>query len=294
MQSIAVFLFSLLLIINIPGALLQEPEVERLVPEVLAVFPHDPGAFTQGLLIYDGLLYESTGQYGRSSLRQVEPETGEVLLLLPLPQQLFAEGLALVDEEYLFQITWREQVALRYNLSAFTEDAELEFTPFEYEGEGWGLCYDGESLVMSNGSDTLARRDPETFEIVEEIVVTFADIPLSQWAYDGQWIAPFPPTPESSTTPSPTTLQRADLLNELECVDDVIYANIWQTDLIVRIDQATGAVTAQIDAAGLLEDADLPGSDVLNGIVYVPETETFLLTGKYWPKLFEVDFIAAE
>jgi glutaminyl-peptide cyclotransferase len=294
MRRTAVLLLVLSLLLNVPAALLQDTVIEKLVPDVLADFPHDPGAFTQGILFHDGLLYESTGQYGQSSLRQVDPETGEVLLTLPLPDEIFAEGLALVDETYLYQITWREQVALRFNLSAFTEGEALDFMPFEYEGQGWGLCYDGELLVMSNGSDTLALRDPETFEVVEEIVITFEDVPLSQLAYDGQWITEAPPIPDPDSTPQPIRAKRADLLNELECVDDSIYANIWQTDLILRIDRATGAVTAQIDAAGLLDEDELPGTDVLNGIVFLPDTETFLITGKYWPRLFEVNFVPVE
>jgi glutamine cyclotransferase len=220
MRRTAVLLLVLSLLLNVPAALLQNTVIEKLVPDVLADFPHDPGAFTQGILFHDGLLYESTGQYGQSSLRQVDPETGEVLLTLPLPDEIFAEGLALVDETYLYQITWREQVALRFNLSAFTEGEALDFMPFEYEGQGWGLCYDGELLVMSNGSDTLALRDPETFEVVEEIVITFEDVPLSQLAYDGQWITEAPPIPDPDSTPQPIRAKRADLLNELECVGD--------------------------------------------------------------------------
>lgn len=268
-----------------PAAVAQEASVEQLVPEVIDVRDHDPGAFTQGLLIHDGLLYESTGQYGQSSLRQVDPQTGEVLLLLPIPDQFFAEGLALAGD-YLFQITWREQTAFRFNLSAFTERAPLEFEIFRYEGEGWGLCYDGEHLWMSDGSDMLVLRDPDTFEAVDSVQVTLDDVPLRDLTTQGTVVV--------TRTPNNTPRQRLDWLNELECVDDSIYANVWQTDVILRIDKATGAVTGWIDAAGLLPEEDRAGADVLNGIVYVPETETFLLTGKYWPKLFEVRFVPAE
>ena len=289
-------IFSLIIAITaalliVPAATMQDEAVEQLVPEVIEVREHDPAAFTQGILIHDGLLYESTGQYGQSSLRQVDPETGEVLMYLPIPEQFFAEGLALAGD-YLYQITWREQTAFRFNLSAFTENEPLEFETFQYEGEGWGLCYDGESIWMSDGSDTLVQRDPETFEAVGEVQVTFDDVPLSQMTAEGELIA----TPASETEPTPAlaTGEHLDWLNELECVNDSIYANVWQTDIILRIDKATGEVTGWIDATGLLPDEDRAGADVLNGIVYVPESETFLLTGKYWPKLFEVRFVPAE
>jgi glutaminyl-peptide cyclotransferase len=286
--------FSLLvlaLLFSLP-AVAQDSTIDLLVPEVLDVRPHDPGAFTQGLLLHDDLLYESTGRYGLSTIRQVDPVTGEVLRGMRLPDQIFAEGLALAGE-YLYQITWREQVALRYNLSAFTEAAELELETFEYEGEGWGLCYDGTHLYMSDGTDTLALRDPETFEIVEELQVTWDGVPLSERTTAGEPITT--PVPDyQSLDPTVYDGQRLDMLNELECVDDVIYSNVWQTDLILQIDRETGAVLAQIDATGLLPEEDQPGADVLNGIAYDPETETFLITGKLWPSLFEVRFVPAD
>lgn len=281
----------LAIVFNLPVAA-QDSTIDLLVPEVLDVRPHDPGAFTQGLLLHDDLLYESTGRYGLSTIRQVDPVTGEVLRGMRLPEQIFAEGLALADE-YLYQITWREQVALRYNLSAFTEAAELELQTFEYEGEGWGLCYDGTHLYMSDGTDTLALRDPETFEVVEELQVTWDGVPLSERTTAGEMI--MTPVPDyQSLDPTLYDGQRLDMLNELECVDDVIYSNVWQTDLILQIDKETGAVLAQIDATGLLPAEDQPGADVLNGIAYDPETETFLITGKLWPSLFEVRFVPAD
>lgn len=295
MRNIKIMLFAALLtMMALPAHMQDAAPVEQLEPEVISVRPHDPTAFTQGLLLHDGLLYESTGQYGASSLRQVDPETGEVLRYLPIPEQFFAEGLALAGE-HLYQITWREQTAFQFNLSAFTEQAELEVETFEYEGEGWGLCYDDEYLWMSDGSDTLDKRDPETFEIVDSVIVTLDDVPISQLTTAGELII----TPEPSTgsaTPQPIqyTGRRLDRLNELECVGDSIYANVWQTDTILRIDKATGAVTAQIDATGLLPEEDRAGADVLNGIVYLPDSDTFLLTGKYWPKMFEVRFVPAE
>jgi glutaminyl-peptide cyclotransferase len=280
----------------IAGVFAQEP-VEQLVPEVLSVRPHDAESWIQGLILHDGFLYESAGQYGQSSLRQVDPETGEVLLFLPLPEQVFAEGLALVDD-FFYQITWREQVAFRINLSAFTERATLDVSAVEYEGEGWGLCYDGDYLYMSDGSDMLAVRDPDTFEVVETLQVTYEEVPLSEVIYDGESIivpetAPSAPSDTGAQeTPVPVpAAERVDRINELECVDDSIYANVWQTDFILRIDKTTGAITGQINAAGLLDEEEQVDADVLNGIVYLPESETFLITGKLWPKMFEVVFV---
>lgn len=291
-----VFILLMALLVGTPAALAQEAvAVEQLVPAIITTRPHDPDSWIQGLILHDGLLYESTGRYGQSSLRQVDPETGEVLLFLPLPEQLFAEGLARVDD-WLFQLTWRELVALRFNLTAFTEGAELELTTFEYEGEGWGLCYDGQYLYMSDGSDVLALRDPQTFEVVDTIQVTFNGVPLGQVAWDGESIGipTPPPSPAPAETPVAPVAQPVDRLNELECVDDSIYANVWQTDFIFRIDKVSGAITAQINAAGLLNETDLVGADVLNGIVYLPDSDTFLITGKLWPTLFEVVFVPLE
>lgn len=235
-------------------------EVAYMVPEVIAVRPHDPEAFTQGLLFHEGLLYESAGLYGESTLRQVDSETGEVLQSVEVPEDYFAEGLALADGR-LIQLTWKETTALVYDLETFEA-----VDSYKYEGEGWGLCYDGERFVMSDGSADLFFRDPEIFELLDQITVTFDEQPVN-------------------------------MLNELECVDGDIYANIWQTDFIIRIDPATGYIDTVINAEGLLTDEEYaalqPGS-VLNGIAYDPENETFLITGKRWPKLFEVQFVPYE
>ena len=231
-------------------------EFVELEPQVLNSYPHDSNAFTQGLLLHDDLFYESTGLRGRSSLRKVMVETGEVLEQINIPQPYFAEGLALVDDR-LIQLTWEAGEAFVYNL-----DFEQTGT-FNYTGEGWGLCYDGDSLYMSDGSATIDRRDPETFELLEEVRVRLRGAPVV-------------------------------LLNELECVGDSLYANVWQTDSIVQIDKASGQVTARIDASGLLsaeERAGLEAGGVLNGIAYDAEEETFFVTGKLWPKVFEVRFV---
>ena len=233
----------------------QGQELTEAVPEILGVYPHDPEAFTQGLLLEDGRFYESTGLYGESTLREVVPETGEVLREVAVSPDIFAEGLTLVEDK-LIQITWREGVALIYDRDTFEQTDTLS-----YEGEGWGLCYDGAALVMSDGSATLTRRDPATLAVLGATEVTLDGQPVTQ-------------------------------LNELECVGDDVYANVWQTDTIVRIADS-GQVTQEIDASSLLSDAERAGlgpNAVLNGIAYDAEAETFFLTGKLWPKVLEVRF----
>jgi glutaminyl-peptide cyclotransferase len=233
----------------------RKPTVERWIPRVRAVWPHDAGAFTQGLVWRGGRLFESTGLYGRSSVRRVVLETGEVERETPLPERQFGEGLAFGLEEWV-QITWQEGVAHR-----FGSDDLAARGAFRYSGEGWGLAFDGTAYWMSDGSATLRRRDPRTFAVLAERVVTL----------DGQPV---------------------ERLNELEYVAGQIYANVWMTDRIVRIDPETGHVTATIDASSLLSPEERSHADVLNGIAYDGERQSFFLTGKLWPKLFEVDFVA--
>lgn len=227
---------------------------ERLGVTVLGQHPHDHLAFTQGLLLHGGYLYESTGLVGRSSLREVDPATGEVLRYRAVPPPHFAEGLELVGEE-LLQLTWQTGVLFRYDLTTFELTSEQR-----YEGEGWGLCFDGSSLWMTDGSATLYERQPETFEVLSSVQVLLDDKPLPR-------------------------------LNELECVDGKVYANVWLTDEIVRIDPGTGRVEALIDASALREMVGIHSRDaVLNGIAYDAERQVFLVTGKLWPALFEVRF----
>lgn len=218
----------------------------ELLPEVIAVYPHDPAAFTQGLLLFEGLLYESTGRYGQSSVRQVELPTGTVRKLRKVSDEFFGEGLARVGER-LIQLTWKSGLAFVYDLRTF----EL-LASFNYEGQGWGLCFDGETLFMSDGSSTLFRRNPDTFAIKGQIPVVAADKPVN-------------------------------LLNELECVGDYIYANVWRSNLIVKIDKTSGTVLAVIDAGNLLskeEQSALRPGAVLNGIAYNPQKDSFFITGK--------------
>jgi glutaminyl-peptide cyclotransferase len=230
---------------------------ERLKVKVLSTRPHDPGAYTQGLLLDNGSLFESTGLYGQSSLREVNPQTGAVKRKVNVPQQYFAEGLTLVGDR-LMQLTWQEQKAFVYKLADFTKVEEIR-----YDGEGWGLCSDGTRLVMTDGSDRLTFRDPKTFAVLGGVNVTLS----------GRLI---------------------DRLNELECVGGAIYANVWQTDDILRIDPGSGKVTAVIDASGLLTPAEHERAEVLNGIAWDPAKKTFLITGKLWPKMFEVVFVPSQ
>ena len=237
-----------------PAPASAAPEVRTLRVDVLREFSHERDAYTQGLLWWKDQLFESTGRVGDSTLRRLDPQTGEVRQRIDIAPQYFGEGLALVDER-LIMLTWRAERAFTYDRDSF-EALET----FRYQGEGWGLCLDGNRLVMSDGTDRLTFRDPVTFESIGEQRVQLRGEPLYR-------------------------------LNELECVDGAVYANVWEDDFLVRIDPDTGFVTDYIDAAGLLKGDDLIGSEVLNGIAYDPDAETFYITGKWWPKMFEVRFV---
>lgn len=220
--------------------------------EVVNTYPHDPGAFTQGLVFLDGALLESTGLNGQSSLRKVDLPTGEVLKRVEVPAEYFAEGLALLNGK-LFQLTWQNHKGFVYDLASF--QLEKEFT---YEGEGWGLATDGRSLILSDGTDQIRFLDPATFAVQRTIRVLAHDQPVER-------------------------------LNELEYIKGEIYANVWGSDYVVRIDPATGTVTGVIDFTGLLPAGDRRiDTDVLNGIAYDAKGDRLFITGKKWPKLFEV------
>ncbi|MDA1359366.1 glutaminyl-peptide cyclotransferase [Glycomyces luteolus] len=227
--------------------------------EVLEAYDHDPDSFTQGLELgehpeYGTVFYESAGLYGESDVRITDPETGEVLASQDLPAEDFAEGLTLTDDA-IWQITWQEHRAYKRDL----ETLDIVET-VEYEGEGWGICYDGERLIMSDGSDKLTFRDPATFEATGTVAV-------------------------EDTGGNPVFS-----INELECSNGLVWANIWQTDDILAIDPETGHIEARVDATGLLPEEDSAGADVLNGIAAAEEEGAFYLTGKHWPKLFLVRF----
>jgi glutaminyl-peptide cyclotransferase len=227
--------------------------VARATPEIVFTLPHDSTAYTQGLVYHDRLLWESTGRLGESTLRQVDPRSGRVLRSRALPDSVFGEGLALVDST-LVQLTWKSGVAFVYDMDSL----DVQRT-FRYDGEGWGLCFDGVSLYMSNGSDSLYQRDPKTFDVLGVQAVTAGGRPVHQ-------------------------------LNELECVGDHVWANVYQDQRILEIEKATGRVVREVGgfqlriAAGVANDGDA----VLNGIAYVPEADMFYVTGKLWPKMFVV------
>lgn len=247
------------------GAAAQpEAAPERWRIEVLDRRPHDLEAYTQGLLWREGVVYESTGSYGASSLRAWRWSDGEELARVDLDPNLFGEGIALVpdseervpgSEERLVQLTWRRGEALVWSLDPFQEQNRIR-----YHGEGWGLAYDGSALIMSDGTPVLTLRDPRTFEVRRRLRVTRQGMPLPD-------------------------------LNELELVDDLLFANLYGSDEIAVIELGAGSVVAVIDASGLLTEAEAAAADVLNGIAWRPDAETFLLTGKYWPWVFEVRIV---
>lgn len=223
---------------------------------ILQVYPHDPNAFTQGLVYVDGHLYESTGRGGRSSLRMVELSTGKVLQHYDLPAQYFGEGLTDWDGT-LVQLTWKDGIAFAYDRFTFA----LQRT-FRYEGEGWGLTHDEKQLILSDGTPVLRFIDPHSFSVIRRLSVTDeAGRPVTD-------------------------------INELEYVHGEIYANIWHTDHIVRISPATGKVVGRIDLSRLMDKSELSDPEaVLNGIAYDPKADRLLVTGKLWPKLFAIKVV---
>ena len=220
---------------------------------VVRAYPHDPDAFTQGLVIADGRLFEGTGLNGRSSVREVELETGRVLRRRPLAPEHFGEGLTELGGR-LFQLTWTGGVGFVYDRATFEPVRR-----FSYAGEGWGLTHDGRRLIMSDGTAQLRFLDPGTLAETGRITVTDEGRPVPR-------------------------------LNELEWVEGEVFANVWTTDRIARIDPATGRVTGWIDLSGLLSPADRAGRpvDVLNGIAYDRARKRLFVTGKLWPKLYEI------
>lgn len=215
------------------------------------VYPHDPRAFTQGLQYENGVLYEGTGLNGRSSIRRVKLETGEVLQQRDVPAAYFGEGIVVWHSE-LIELTWRSQIAFAYDRDTFEPTRT-----FSYAGEGWGLTHDGTNLIMSDGSAALRVLEPATFAEKRRILVTAGGVPVQN-------------------------------LNELEYVKGEIFANIWQTPYIARVALDSGKVTGWIDLRGLLSTEESRGTDVLNGIAYDAEHDRLFVTGKLWPKLFEI------
>lgn len=226
--------------------------VPRYGYQIVNIFPHDPNAFTQGLVFLNGKLVESTGQEGRSSLRNVELESGKILKKVDVPEQFFAEGIAVLNNK-IYQLTWQHELGFIYDAQSFDKVGQ-----FQYSGEGWGLTTDGKSLILSDGSNRLRFLDPDSFRVTKTIAVADAKVPISQ-------------------------------LNELEFVNGEIYANIWHDDRIAVINPQNGHVTAWIDLAGLLQPGDVEDSEaVLNGIAYDQSSGRLFVTGKLWPRVFEI------
>jgi glutamine cyclotransferase len=224
---------------------------------VIDVLPHDPSAYTQGLVYQDGIFFEGTGLHGQSTLRKVDPATGEVLQGVRLPEQYFGEGTAVLGDK-LYQLTWQENTGFIYDKDTF--DLMDAWT---YPTEGWGLTTDGQWLIMSDGTDTLYFLDPATLEVQRTVPVFDHQGPVLR-------------------------------LNELEWVEGEVWANVWQTDLIARIDPDSGQVTGWVDLSGLLPEEDRTQPvDVLNGIAYDAATGRLFVTGKWWPKLFEIEVVPA-
>lgn len=222
---------------------------------VINTYPHDPAAFTQGLIFVDGDLYESTGRWGESTLREVGLATGAVLRSQPLDAQYFGEGITLLADK-IYQLTWQEQTGFVYDRDTF----ELLQT-FTYPHEGWGITHDGTRLIVSDGTATIHFWDPDTLEETGQITVRDNEGPLNR-------------------------------LNELEFVNGEIWANIWLTDLIARISPETGDVLGYIDLSGLLDTSTLTQPvDVLNGLAFDSQTGRLFVTGKLWPSLFEIEVI---
>ncbi len=223
--------------------------------EVVNSWPHLKGHFTQGLVYHDGKLYESTGRYGSSQLCRVDLKTGEVKKKVDVDQQYFAEGMTIFGDR-IFQLTWQAHKGFIYDLKDFKQLGE-----FVYEGEGWGLTNDSQSLIMSDGTNKLRFIDPQTFTVLRTIAVYDHSQPLLD-------------------------------LNELEYVKGEIYANIWHSDRIVCIDPGSGKIIAWIDLTGLRRPEDNDDSDnVLNGIAYDDKNDRLFVTGKRWSKLYEIRLV---
>lgn len=228
-------------------------EVKTITAKVLAEFPHDPAAFTQGFVVVDGQMYEGTGKKRESTLRKVDLKTGRVELFVPLEPDLFGEGITVLGDR-IYQVTWQNRIGLVYDLKT------LKLTrTFRYSGEGWGLTHDGKRLILSDGTSLLRFLDPQTFEVVKRLRVTSSNGPV-------------------------------DKLNELEFVNGEIFANIWYQDRIARISAETGEVLGWIDLSAVYPARHrATKEDVLNGIAYDESSGRMFITGKNWPKVYEIE-----
>jgi glutaminyl-peptide cyclotransferase len=222
--------------------------------EVVRVYPHDPTAFTEGLFYYNGFLYESTGLEGQSSIRKVKLETGEVVQKRDLSDAYFGEGI-INWKDRLYELTWKTGIGFIYDFAGFAPKGD-----FHYTGEGWAMTQDGKRIIMDDGTPQLRFWNPETLQETGRLTVTDDDRPVAN-------------------------------LNELEWVKGQIYANIWQTDRIARINPANGKVVGWIDCTGLLTPSESQNADVMNGIAYDAAGDRLFVTGKKWPKLFQIRLV---
>jgi glutaminyl-peptide cyclotransferase len=222
--------------------------------KVVAVYPHDPNAFTQGLAIAGGQLYEGTGLYGQSTIRKVDLATGRVEKRRPIDAMYFGEGIAILGD-HLYELTWQHGIGIVYDLATFSQQRT-----FQYTGEGWGLTQDGSDLILSDGSSKLRFLDPKTFAVVREIDVRDHGQPVTK-------------------------------LNELEYIDGEIWSNVWYDDRIARISPATGEVLGWVDLAALYPKSARSSEAVLNGIAYDAAAKRLFVTGKNWPQLYEIEIV---
>jgi len=257
-------IFVLFLLLVTPAASCDaQDSAKRLTLKTLAAYPHDSNAYTQGLIFHDGFLYESTGQYGKSSLRKVEIQTGNVLQKTSLKPDFFGEGLEQVGDS-LYQLTWQEGLCFVYDRET------LQFQKsFRYPGEGWGLAYDGTHLILSDGTPTLRFYDPADFKLQKKVEVVEVD--------------------------SQNREKKIRNINELEMVEGELWANVWKSDQIARIDPKTGRVIGWVNCSAFVpkeyrEEHNNPriAEHVLNGIAYDKETRTLYITGKNWPVLYAI------
>lgn len=227
--------------------------------KILNKYPHDPGAFTQGLVVDEGVFFEGTGLRGASSLRKVDLESGEVLQIKEISKSLFGEGIVLYQDK-IIQLTWTSNIGFVYNKDTFEKLGQ-----FTYPTQGWGITHDGAELIMSDGSSNLYFLDPETFERTHEISVRYNNRAIRR-------------------------------LNELEYIQDRVFANVWQTDSIAVINPENGLVTNWLDLTRLLQPEDRDGRrvDVLNGIAYDEKNSKLYVTGKLWPTVYQIGLIPRE
>lgn len=246
-------IFSTSHLVNVNASEQEETEIQNLDVLILDKIEHNRSSWTQGLLILDGYIYESTGLYNHSTLQRINLTTGEQDKIFYHNESIFAEGLTYYNRT-LIQLTYKSNIAFVFDIDTF----EI-IESYQYSGEGWGLCTMSEFFVMSNGSNQLAFRDLETFQLIKVVNVTRNGNPVN-------------------------------FLNELECVDDLIFSNIWMTDEIVAIESNSGKIIKSVNASNLINKSVFKEANVLNGIAYNHNDSNYWITGKYWPYMFEVNF----